>query len=495
MSVIALPAQVLGAQELGFLTDAIPSTLSTQLGQVEGLDTKVPPTSIEFEKIHRDLAVIADLYRVTTCIVSSITATDPEHFVLNVQLVDPRSGHIRWGGRYEGLRGSYLELARQAADGIRENLRPAASSVTAAAGQTANSEAELALREGTYFLNRFNNSHQSEHFDLAFKALQHALALDPRLADAAGQIAFLHRLKWEAGTASSQELIPEIERWANRALAISPRCSRAWSALFWAEVMHPAADRRKLLDYGLKAVTTGPQDSLAHMTLSGALLQVSNELALPPVLESRRLDPLYVYSYFNASGILARLGRPAEALATAEEGLKIEPGVGYGLQMKLSSLIGLGRRSDLLELVKQRPTAFEDSLWLYLVAAEQGAAARADAALNRVVELVDSAQTSSNGRRQINSTLIPYLIEQGQTKLALQVLTRMTELGDVPAYDWLKLERRFDAVRADARFEAVKVKSRAQLDALRERLAEAQARGELPAYLQAALSKTAGASR
>ena len=100
-----------------------------------------------------------------------------------------------------------------------------------------------------------------------------------------------------------------------------------------------------------------------------------------------------------------------------------------GCSMKLSSLIGLGRRSDLLELVKQRPTAFEDSLWLYLVAAEQGAAARADAALNRVVELVDSAQTSSNGRRQINSTLIPYLIEQGQTKLALQVLTRMTELG------------------------------------------------------------------
>ena len=251
MSVVALPAQVLGAQELGFLTDAIPSTLSTQLGQVEGLDMKVPPTSIEFEKIHRDLAVIADLYRVTTCIVSSITATDPEHFVLNVQLVEPRSGRIIWGERYEGPRGSYLELARQAADGIRQKLRPAASSVTAATGQTANSEAELALREGTYFLNRFNNSHQSEHFDLAFKALQHALALDPGLADAAGQIAMLHRLKWEASrTASAKDLIPEIERWANQALAITPRCSRAWSALFWAEIMRPSVDRRKLLDYG-----------------------------------------------------------------------------------------------------------------------------------------------------------------------------------------------------------------------------------------------------
>jgi TolB-like protein len=492
LSVVALPAQVLGAQELGFLTDAIPNTLSTQLGQIEGLDTKVPPTSLEFEKIHHDLAVIADLYRVTTCIVSSITATDPEHFVLNVQLVEPRSGRILWAERYEGLRGSYLELARQAAEGIRQKLRPATSSVTAAAGQTANSEAELALREGTYFLTRFNNSHQSAHFDQAFSALQHALALDPKLADAAGQIALLHRLKWEASpTASATELIPEIERWANQALAISPRCSRAWAALFWAEIMRPTADRRKLVDYGLKAVTTGPQDSLAHNTLGAALVATSNELALQPMLESRRLDPLYVYSDFNASAVLMRLGRPGEALAMAEDGLRIEPEVAYGLRMKFSSLIGLRRRSDVLELIKQRPTAFDDPLSLYIVAVEQGATARADAALNRVVELVNNSQTSSNGRRQINSTLIPYLIEQGKTPLALQLLTRMTDVGDVPAYDWLRLERRFDAVRADARFEAVTVKSRAQLDQLRARLAEARTRAELPTYLEAALAKLA----
>lgn len=71
MSVVALPAQVFGAQELGFLTDAIPSKLSTQLGQVEGLEIKVPPTSLEFETIHRSLGRIADLYGVTRCLVSS----------------------------------------------------------------------------------------------------------------------------------------------------------------------------------------------------------------------------------------------------------------------------------------------------------------------------------------------------------------------------------------------------------------------------------------
>ena len=105
---------------------------------------------------------------------------------------------------------------------------------------------------------------------------------------------------------------------------------------------------------------------------------------------------------------------------------------------------------------------------------------------------MDNAQTPSNGRRQTNNTLIPYLIAQGKTTVALQLLTRMTDLGDVPAYDWLLLERRFDAVRGDARFEAVKMKSRVQLDQVREWLAQAQTRGELPAYLEAALAKTAG---
>ena len=49
-SIVALPAKVYGAEEFRYLTDAIPSTLSTHLAQVEGLETKVPPTSLPFER-------------------------------------------------------------------------------------------------------------------------------------------------------------------------------------------------------------------------------------------------------------------------------------------------------------------------------------------------------------------------------------------------------------------------------------------------------------
>ena len=152
-SVLALPCTVYGAPEVAFLTDAVPGTISTLLSQVEGLDTKVPPTSFEVEKVKGDLTKLAELYQVSSFIVTSIT-TSPGRFALNVQLVDAATRKVRWGKQYEGPREAYNDLARQAAEGIRLAVRPAASPVPTAA---VSSEAELALREGEYFLNRYCN--------------------------------------------------------------------------------------------------------------------------------------------------------------------------------------------------------------------------------------------------------------------------------------------------------------------------------------------------
>ena len=155
-SILALPCKVYGAPEVAFLTDAVPGTISTLLAQVEGLDTKVPPSSFEVEKVKGDLGQLAELYEVSSFIVTSIT-TSPGGFALNVQLVDAATRKVRWGKQYEGPRETYNDLARQAAEGIRLAVKPAASPVPTAG---VSSEAELALREGDYFLNRYNNLHR-----------------------------------------------------------------------------------------------------------------------------------------------------------------------------------------------------------------------------------------------------------------------------------------------------------------------------------------------
>ena len=167
---------------MAFLTDAVPGTISTLLSQVEGLDTKVPPTSFEVEKVKGDLTKLAELYQVSSFIVTSITPS-PGRFALNVQLVDAATRKVRWGKQYEGPREAYNDLARQAAEGIRLAVRPAASPVPTS---VVSSEAELALREGDYFWNRYSNLHHPSDFATSLAAYERALKGDPSFAVAAG---------------------------------------------------------------------------------------------------------------------------------------------------------------------------------------------------------------------------------------------------------------------------------------------------------------------
>ena len=172
-----------------FLTDAIPNTISAHLTQVKGLETKMPPSSVEVERVQGDLGKLADAYGVSAFVLTSLTA-DTDRLVLNVQLVEARSRRLMWSRDFEGRRDSYLALARGAAEELRGAVRPQAASVVPQSA-TANSEAELAYQRGMHHFNRYNNQHEQKDFDQGLAAFQQALALEPRMADTAAGIAWL----------------------------------------------------------------------------------------------------------------------------------------------------------------------------------------------------------------------------------------------------------------------------------------------------------------
>ena len=199
------------------------------------------------------------------------------------------------------------------------------------------------------------------------------------MANAAAEIASLYRFRWEVfrpGTpqefnTGTQEARTDIERWANRALAIDPHCSRAWAALVWSEYESPI-DQRKVLEDALKAVSLERQDSFAHTSLGGPLQIISNELAVAAYLEARRLDPLYAYSYSNASSSMVALGRYTEALAIAEDGLNIESEMVNNLKAKYLALTLLGRHDEAFALARQQQIVTSDPGTEYVFSAEEG---------------------------------------------------------------------------------------------------------------------------
>jgi len=494
-SILALPCKVYGAPEVAFLTDAVPGTISTLLAQVEGLDTKAPPTSFEVERMKGDLTKIADLYQVSSFIVTSIT-TSPGRFALNVQLVDAATRKVRWGKQYEGPREAYNDLARQAAEGIRLAVRPAASPVPTA---TVSSEAELALREGAYFWNRYGNLHHPPDFEASLAAFKRALKVDPSLAVAEAEIASLYRRKYE-NEGDPSGALKESEAWARRALDVDQRCGRAWAALSWVEMYSPKPDIERQLEYALKAASFSPRDAVSHMTVSNSVASPGAfSLNLAASLWAVDVDPLFLPASGNVVLALSALGRPEEALPFADRAMRLEPEAWSCQDTKGYVLLKLGRFEEARKTLArgepqffENPSAFLSQLWgqirFQLAVAERDTAMIEKLERYLVPRLLDGradALTLGNGTQFV----CPGLALLGRTDESIRILLRSVEVGVPPPYDFLLYEPGFKPLRSDPRFAKVVTASRDGAAKIARVLEQARTRGELPSYLNQPLDE------
>ena len=494
-SILALPCKVYGAPEVAFLTDAVPGTISTLLAQVEGLDTKVPPSSFEVEKVKGDLGRLAELYEVSSFIVTSIT-TSPGRFALNVQLVDAATRKVRWGKQYEGPREAYNELARRAAEGIRLAVRPAALPVPTS---TVSSVAELALREGDYFWNRYNNLHHPPDFEASLAAYKRALEIDPSLAVVSAQISRLYEFKFEAEGAASGAL-KEAEAWARRALEIDRRCGDAWAQLSALEWFATKPDVQLQLEYALKGASFSPRAAPSHMIVSNALVYPGTfSLGLAASLSAVDLDPLFLPGSGNVVLDLSAMGRAEEALSFADRILRVEPDAWVSLFVKGYALLKLGRLEEARKTLGrwepqflQNPSSPLSQMWgqlrYGLAAAERDAAMIAKLEQNILAPLLDGR---ADAIALQNGTLFvcPGLARLGRTDESLRILLRSVEAGVPPPYDWLLLDRDIQLLRSDPRFAKVLTASRDGAARIARILEGARARGELPSYLNQPLDE------
>lgn len=489
-SILALPCKVYGAPEVAFLADAVPGTISTLLAQVEGLDTKVPPSSFEVEKIKGDLTTLADLYQVSSFIVTSINAS-AEGFALNVQIVDATTRKVRWGKQYEGPREAYNELARQAAEGIRLAVKPAASPVPTG---TISSEAELAFRQGMYYFDRYDTFTRPADFEGAVAAFTRALDLDPSFAIAAGKVAELYagRLGVEGDVHYSRK---QTESWARRALGIDPRCGEAWAALSNVDMNATHLDSERNTDYALKAVNFAPRDASVHANL--AMWMNSFSLGLAASLRSLELDPFLLSPAGIAVDCLCLLGRPGEALAVIDRALKVEPDWPGGLAQRGFALTKLGRLEEADSALRRCEPAVKgihilSELWRdnrIALAVAQRDTATSEALARQILASVFDKRAEATLVGNAAYIASPALVHMGRTDDAIKLLQRSVEVNFTLNLDWLLVDPDIQLLRGDPRFAEILAASRegALMDV--RILAQARARGELPSYLNGPLDQ------
>ena len=487
VSVLALPCKVHGAPESAFLTDAVPGTISTLLAQVEGIDTKVPPSSFEVEKVKGDLAALAELYRVSAFVVTSITAS-PGRLVLNVQLVDVATRRVKWGREYEGPRETYGDLAREAANGVRAALKPGVAPVPTASTSSA---AELALREGSYFANRYGLRHEQADFDVALGALRKALDLDPSLATAAARIAGLHASKAEAEGPAS-EAIKESVEWARRAVEIDRRCGMAWATLASLESSKAKPDVDLQLEYALRGAALSPREALPHMVISNAPGTLS--LSIAAALKAAEVDPFFLWASGNVVMGLCPLGRPAEALPFVDRVARVEPDTWLSQLIRGLALAKLGRFEEARRAMApwekhfvENPRSFLSQVWgqirFDLAAAERDTTTIAALEKHLLRPLLDGSAESIT---LWNATVFvcPALARLGRRDESIRILLRSVDAGIPPPYDFLLRDTELRTLRDDPRFATVLAASRDGAAKIAGTLERARARGELPAYLE-----------
>jgi serine/threonine protein kinase len=491
-TLIALPAKVYGPAEFSYLADAVPGAISTSLGQVRGLLVKNPPSSIEVDKVKGDLGIIADLYKVDTFVLTSLTA-ESGRFYLDVKLVDAGTRDQRWSAQFPGASGQYLEMVRRAADSIRQYLKPLSSSVALPGGSSENSGAELALQRGRFFLKRYGNNHESEDFDLSMAALRQAIQLDPKLAVAHAEIAGLLLLKTGQDAIRKPDSL-EIESWAMKALDINPRCGRAWSVLSIQEQLSTGYDLMKALDFALKGAFYNPEDAEAQNTVfaSGQVMK----LDLLSVEEAIRLDPFQVIPAGNLARFYCPLGRAEESLIILNRALQVEPNSPYALSGKAIALIFLGRSQETGELIERVEEFIREGklsrIWGTIVKhsllIQDNDSTNIPAVLAEIRKTVD--EMPATGMELGNYVLFipPLLARHGHEDLAMHILEKSEVI--MPAiYDWLESFPDLQKIKGDPRCVKLRDRLRPKSEEAVKVYEDVRLRGELPKYLEIALDQ------
>jgi hypothetical protein len=297
----------------------------------------------------------------------------------------------------------------------------------------------------------------------------------------------------------AQEIVPEVRRWAQRALSIDPRSSRAWAVLSEAEQIDPHGSYRTMLENALKGAAFGPEDGYAHVRLGYALSLRSLLLSLQASERARQLDPLELSIPLAEALTLMVIDRVDEARQRIEEVRRIEPDMPYAVLVAALVEVVAGRGDAAAGLVAELEIMARDGRirpeWLPLVrdyaSLEQASLAGdrrlADEVAGRLIRLA-RGEVRFPRWETATTEVAPLLARHGRVEEALELLLHRHGMGAEENYELLLLSRDLEPLRSDPRFRQLTDPAWTEFEELLGILAAARERGEYPAYLDPALN-------
>jgi len=250
-SVAVLPFDNLSADTSNaYFAAGTQDEILTRLAGIHELKVIARTSAAQYASHPQDVAHVAEQLGVATLLEGSVQRSGNQVRVA-VQLVDAHSGAQLWADSYDGTVNSIFavesEIAQHVADALKAQLLPGESARVASV-PTQNAAAYDLFLEADYAVNQTEGTAAGDPATLAARAAllyRQAIALDPRFALAYARLSYVDSYAYWLGFDHSQAKLDGATREAQHALALEPNLAEAHLAMgyvhYWGHRDYAAA--------------------------------------------------------------------------------------------------------------------------------------------------------------------------------------------------------------------------------------------------------------
>jgi TolB-like protein/Tfp pilus assembly protein PilF len=323
-SIAVLPfANENAGEDEDYLADGLTDTLIKKLSRLSKLSVKARNSvfrykgqAVDPKTVGRELSVQAVLF--------GRLAEQNDETILNLDLMDTRTGNQIWGKQYSRKKTDLVSLQNEITRDVSAILRPRLSGADAqilGKNYTENTEAYRLYLKGRFYWNK----RTAKDLQKSIEYYEQAVALDPNFALAFAGLADTYLLMSGYAVGSPRESFPKAKAAARKALEIDDTLAEAHNALAYALFNYDwnAAEAEKEIKL---AIELNPNYATAHQWYGNAILLGSGRFD-EAVAESKRaqeLDPLSLIINADLGTTLLFARRTDEAVEQLQKTIEMD---------------------------------------------------------------------------------------------------------------------------------------------------------------------------
>jgi len=445
------------------MTDAIISRLTS----LQNLAVRPTTSVLKYAKESPDATEAAKALGVDTVLEGTYQRA-ANVIRVTVQLIDGRSGAIKWSQRYDLKSADILSFEDEVATKVVEGLQVQVSPMEQRAMQqraTGNVEAYNDYLQARFHFSEYLVHSQLDSLQNGERLLLHAISLDGNFADAYALLAAFYAFESSNFVDNAPENLKKAELAAQNAARLNPQLAEGVIAL--GHVYGEEGKEREAIQTGKKAVQLAPNNELAWQVLAYAYYYAGlGELAEQAYRRVVEVDPVPQQPHWMHARMLLYVGRISEA------------------------------EEELRQVLAKNPDQFKALAYLGKVLYYEGKMDEAGAALERAVQLSEGSTdetakimaaflyASRNQRSKIAPGIFKYVPSRvidgdqaywtggvyallGDKQNALLWLRRTVELGNVN-YPWFERDKNYDSLRGDPEYQAIMADVKKRWEAYRD---------------------------